>query len=215
MGSQEILDIFDDNMELIGKATREETHLKGHWHQTFHCWLISIEEGIPYVLFQRRGPDKKLYPNTLDITAAGHLTSGEKPEDGLRELNEELGISVQYDNLVYLGIRCDVAIIGSVVNREFCHTYLLESNIPLISYKLQAEEVSGLVRMKIDDGLRLFSGEVRSVSVEGYQLDEKGERSEVRIDITKNDIIPRLDNLYMKILIMSERHFNGNHYLAI
>src|SRR5207302_643541 len=100
MGDQEYLDIFDDNLEHIGIVSREEAHKRGHWHQSFHCWLIRRDNGCQYVLFQQRGPQKKVYPGKYDITAAGHLTAGETEKNGIRELNEELGLSPAFENLI-------------------------------------------------------------------------------------------------------------------
>lgn len=211
----ELIDIFNENMEHIGTADRAEVHAHGYWHQSFHCWLIQRIDEKLYVLFQRRGPDKKLYPNTLDITAAGHLIAGESPEQGIRELNEELGLSAKYEDLIPLGIRCDVVIIGNVINREFCHTFLLESNLRLNDYNLQLDEVSGIVRLNIEDGLRLFADEVQTIPIVGYQVDKNGEKQEINIQISKGDIIPRLDPYYTKVFIMAERYFQGIKYLGI
>jgi isopentenyldiphosphate isomerase len=215
MEDQEYLDIFDDNMKHIGIASRDEVHEKGYWHQTFHCWLIRRENENHYVLFQRRGTQKELYPDKLDITAAGHLTSGETPEEGIRELKEELGLPVAFEDLISLGIRCEVAIIGRITNREFCHVYLLASNFPLDAYTLQPEELSGLVQMELYDGMKLFSGEVEEVPVSGFRIDEKGAKCKIESTVSKVDIIPRLDGYYMKVFIMAERYFQGNPYLSI
>ena len=95
----EILDIYDAKMNHIGTASREEAHKFGYWHQTFHCWIVRREKGKNYVLFQIRDKEKQDAPNKLDITAAGHLKSGETKEDGLRELSEELGICANIDQL--------------------------------------------------------------------------------------------------------------------
>jgi len=213
--SEERLDIFDENMTHIGTATRSEVHANGYWHHSFHCWIIKQEGEDQYLLFQRRGPDKKLYPNTLDITAAGHLIVGEGPEQGIRELNEELGISAQFEDLTSLGIRCDVVKIGSVTNREFCHTFFLESDLALDAYKLQPDEVAGLVQMKLTDGLKLFTDQVDTVPIFGYQVNDKNVKQEINIEISKDDIIPRLDRYYLKILIMAERYFQGFTHFGI
>lgn len=215
MPSDELIDIFDDNFKHIGTAPRNEVHRTGQWHQSFHCWLIRRVNKRQYVLFQRRGPEKSIYPNTLDITAAGHLTAGETPKDGVRELNEELGLNARYEDLVSLGVRCDVAIIGDVTNREFCHVYILESNRPLGEYKLQADEVSGLVQMEIRDCFRLFSGEAESVSVDGIELNKDGDKQSLSLTISQEDVIPRLDAYYLKVAIMAERYFTGVSYVAI
>jgi isopentenyldiphosphate isomerase len=65
----EKLKIFDEHRTQIGVATREEVHRIGHWHETFHCWLISKEGEIDYIYLQIRSDEKKDYPNLLDITA--------------------------------------------------------------------------------------------------------------------------------------------------
>lgn len=211
----EKLDYFDDKMNYLGTANREEVHQKGYWHQTFHCWIIRNVENEKYVLFQRRGSEKKSFPNTLDITAAGHLIAGESKEDGLRELNEELGINAKFENLIYLGVRMSSARVGDKLNQEFAHVYLLEWNIPLEKYKLQHDEVSGLVQMELKDGLDLFSGRKEKVRITGYYVDSRRKLNTVDNEITTSGIIPRIDPYYYKIFIMAERYFEGNKYLSI
>jgi len=211
----EMLDYFDDKMNFLGTISREEVHKKGYWHQTFHCWIIRKTENDKYVLFQRRGPENKTFPNTLDITAAGHLKAGESKEDGLRELNEELGINAKLENLVYLGVRMSSARVGDKLNQEFAHVYLVEWNIPLEQYKLQHDEVSGIVQMRLMDGLDLFSGRKINARVTGYQVDSAGKLYAVNIEITTRDIIPRVDPYYYKIFIMAERYFEGKNDLSI
>jgi len=213
--NQENVDFLDDNMKYLGVTSRDEVHKKGYWHQTFHCWLIRCENKKQYVLFQLRGTLKKLHPNKLDITAAGHLKAGETPADGIRELNEELGLSIQFEELIPLGIRYDIESIGEITNREFCHVYLLESNIPLEAYRLKTDEVTGLFQMELSEGMKLFANEVEAIPVRGIEVDEKGMMSRIEISISKEDIVPRLDSYYLKIFIMAERYFQGKRYLSI
>src|SRR4051794_30055162 len=85
----EKLRIFDENHNQIGIATRDEVHKLGHWHETFHCWIVGKESGINTIYFQIRSAVKKDYPSLLDITAAGHLSSDETVKDGIREVQEE------------------------------------------------------------------------------------------------------------------------------
>lgn len=214
--SSELLDIFDENMTHLGVRSREEVHSLGLWHHTFHCWIVRQEGAVRYVLFQRRGPEKLLFPNMLDITAAGHLQAGEKPEDGLRELNEELGMSCVVSDLIPLGIRIDVSNTNNVtINHEFCHTYLVVSHRPLDAYKLQADEVSGLVQIELNDGLQLFNGDAQAVRASGFQVDEEGKRYPIDIRVTRDDFIPRPDRAYLKVFIMANRYLDGIPYLAV
>jgi 8-oxo-dGTP pyrophosphatase MutT (NUDIX family) len=151
----------------------------------------------------------------LDITAAGHLESGETPADGVRELNEELGLTATIDQLVYLGVKHDVADIGDhTKNREFADVYLLRDDRLLGEYLLQEEEVSGLVEVEVQDGLRLFSCEVDSVPAHATRLVD-GAAIDFEFYIRRDDLIPRVDSYYYKVFIMAERYFSGSQYLAI
>ena len=117
----EILDIFDSSMNLIGTADREEVHKKGYWHQTFQGWIIKKREGKVYVVAQKRDKRKKTAPNMLDITAAGHLHAGETPLDGVRELEEELGIRIEPEKLINLGIRIAASESKNKINANPAH----------------------------------------------------------------------------------------------
>jgi isopentenyldiphosphate isomerase len=165
-------------------------------------------------LFQLRGPSKAIFPNKLDITAAGHYRQGENIRDASRELTEELGIDFSFEDLNYLGTRCEVGTIGKIINREFCEVYLLEHSSPLADYNLQEEEVTGLVEIELIDCMELFSEEVEEVTVSGVIL-KGNSKTKIRRKIKKPDMIPRHDNYYLIISIMAERYFDGKKYLAV
>jgi len=211
----EILTIYDENMQEIGTLERKKAHKIGAWHQTIHCWVISGKEN-GYVLFQKRGRHKSMFPDYLDITAAGHYLHDEKLEDGIREIFEELGVRVNFDELVYLGIKFDLGKSKDMINREFSNVYFLRNDKPVSDYELNPEEVEGLVEMKIPDGLALFSNEVPSVEVQGIEWDIKNKKwINITRKISINQIIPRIDSYYYKIFIMAERYLNGNNYITI
>lgn len=210
----EILDIFDAKMNRIGTEARDIVHTKGFWHQTFHCWIIRKEKDREYVLFQIRDKEKKDAPNKLDITAAGHLKAGESKEDGLRELEEELGLKVDIKELSYLGIRISASENENRINKEFAHVYMMRSDLPIESYKLQEGEVAGLVQIGVEDGLRLCAHDADSVPCKVFRLGESGMDISER-DVFFNQFIPRIDSYYYKVFIMAERYFAGNRYLSI
>lgn len=101
--NDELLTTFDDNGNITGTAPRDEVHRLGLWHETFHCWFVSKEQDMLHIYLQLRSEHKKDYAGLLDITAAGHLLSDEVPEDGVREVQEELGICVAFEQLIPLG----------------------------------------------------------------------------------------------------------------
>ncbi len=215
MTEEELLDIYDENMDHIGTATRTKAHREGYWHQTLHCWIIREGSDGYYVLFQKRSKNKKIHPNLFDVTAAGHILAGETPKDGVREVEEELGFPANFESLKSLGIRFNVSLSDSLKNREFCNTYLLEKNVPIEEYELQQKEVSALVQMRIEDGLKLFNGEIKSSPVSGFRIDDEGIRIDVDKKVTEENFVPSIDNYYLKIFIMADRYFNDEGPLVI
>lgn len=211
----EVLDIFNDKLEKIGQAPRDEVHREGYWHQTFHCWILTSHDGNNYVLVQKRSSQKKAHPNKLDISAAGHLVAGETPKDGIREVEEELGIEPTLSKMINLGIRVSsTGTPGTKCNREFCHVVLLEDNTKLQDHVLQEAEVSALVEVKIEDGLRLFGGDVDKITATEMTA-VNGVKQLNTVTITREDFISRIDPYYLKIFIMADRYFKGEKYFAI
>lgn len=211
----EVIDIFDANYKHVGESERLAAHQQGLWHHTFHCWIVGKRDDVGYVLLQLRAPTKKNYPDMLDITAAGHLQAGERPEDGVREIEEELGVEVRQENLVRLGIKHDIMDEpNGVQNREFSHVYLLRDDRDIVDYRLDKSEVSGLVEMGIDDGLDLFSGRVGSVECRAVRLE--GDSHQIfRRHVSTEDLIPRVDAYYLKVFIMAQLLLEGRRDLSI
>jgi isopentenyldiphosphate isomerase len=172
----EQLAILDEQMVYIGVRTREEVHTQGFWHETFHCWFLKEEEGKKYLLFQLRSAQKKEYPSLLDVTAAGHLLAGETPIDGLREVEEELGITLSFEHLVKVGVLKEAQMENGLIDREMCHVYLYRCNLDLDDFVLQEEEVSGLVLVELEQFECFVRGECEMVKGYGYKVNENGER---------------------------------------
>lgn len=51
---EEILDIFNDKLEIIGQDTRKNVHRKGLLHQVVHCWAIEDSKDGRFVYMQQR-----------------------------------------------------------------------------------------------------------------------------------------------------------------
>ncbi len=212
----EIIKTFDANHVQIGEADRTTVHTQGLWHETFHCWFVAELSGTPCVLIQLRSPLKLSFPNLLDVTAAGHLESDEEPLDGVREIEEELGVDINLDRLVPLGIRIDAQDEASGSrNREFAHVFLYRDDRPLLDYALQQEEVSALLAIPIKQGLALLFGEQQSVTCEGIRFDDDGAIVTFETDVTTADFIPIVDGYYRKVFVLADLHFHGYRYLSI
>lgn len=207
--SSERLDIFDESMNHTGTATRSEAHAKGLWHQTFQCWVWDNAVGEGALLFQERHPDKDTFPGLLDISCAGHLLAGERVEDGVRELDEELGLSVSFKELIPCGIFPEEDRISSeLIDREFCHVFLYPCSQPLTDYRLQEEEVTCLYRISIADVRRLAVETDFSVNIQGVAADPQqgGAMKSVERTVVAKDFVPHPELYYQLLLQAIEKY---------
>lgn len=207
---QEILDIYDENMNYIGTAPRNEVHKNGYWHQTFQTWIIFKEKDREYILFQKRHKSKQTYPGFFDITAAGHLSAGEKVKDGIREIKEEIGINVDFKKLISIGIDKHILEETNFIDKEFCNVFLYECNISLNQYTLQSDEVSAIVKVSIDEAFLFFNKKIESFTGSGIEIDSKGYKKEVNYDIRKENIVPCDYKYYLKVLERAKKYFSNN-----
>lgn len=189
--SEEQFDVFDAKRNWLGVAPRSEVHAKGLWHQTFQCWIVSLEENVPKLLLQLRHPDKDLFPDLLDISCAGHLAAGETVEEGTRELEEELGLSVDFEDLISCGVFVEEDLISdTLIDREFCHVFLYRCDQALRSYELQPDEVTGLFAVCVSDFKQLVSGERVEITANGFKMGSNGEYTDVAWSISLKEIVP-------------------------
>ena len=63
----DILKIYDQDLNNIGRATREEVHTQGLLHQVAHVWMFQPKEDDTYIMIQKRSPDRELYPGKYDL----------------------------------------------------------------------------------------------------------------------------------------------------
>lgn len=102
----EYLDELAEDGKKTGRTVeRDIAHSKGILHGTSQIYIYRIKEGNIQILLQRRSPDKDSYPGCLDISCAGHVPSGlTYEENALKELSEELGLSLDMSRLDFIGI---------------------------------------------------------------------------------------------------------------
>ena len=135
---------------------KSEAHRLGLWHRCFHCWICGFDPGGSYLLLQRRAATKDTWPGYLDVTAAGHLASGEKTLDGLREVEEELGLRIEPERLVPLGTRRVEQEIPGGCDREIHDVFLVCDATPPGDLRLQKEEVEAVFRLDLDEVEALY-----------------------------------------------------------
>jgi isopentenyldiphosphate isomerase len=212
--SEEYIDYFDDNYQKLGITTKAEARAKGYWVHSFHCWILQTS-GIPALYFQKRAATKALFPNFLDISAAGHLRSGELVTKGVREISEEVGLDVAFEQLIPLGVKLDVGKLPGIVNRQFCHVFLYPTTVTISKMSLDNTELDGMVAISIQDGLALFSNRKASITATGVEKASSASWRQVEKVVGKEDFIPRVDPYYYKMFINADLFMNGYSHLSI
>ena len=213
---KESVDIFDASYNHIGTEDRNIAHEKGLWHHTFHCWIVHPDGKI---LVQQRGKNVRVNPDRLDVSAAGHLHAGEKMEDAVREIEEELGIKTSYEALTPLGYYKDAydfdTPAGPLRIRHFTHAFFMKDDTPLNQYHLQKEEVDGIYEVDIKDAVPFFHGDEDTITIEGYKRTDQSLEPHTRTVTFDDFTAVRTRHFWLKVFIMAERYLNGKKYLAI
>lgn len=140
----ELLDILTSDGKLTGKtAMKSEAHKLGLYHQTIHVWFYTKEGKI---LLQKRASVKKVFPNRWDVSVAGHIGAGEEIiSTAIRETKEEIGLLIEEDQLLKIGLRKDTIVHpNGIIDNEFKHIYICELKSTVDQLSMQEGEVDDL-----------------------------------------------------------------------
>jgi 8-oxo-dGTP pyrophosphatase MutT (NUDIX family) len=212
--AQEYFDVLDGTGKKTGEViARDEAHRTGVWHGAFHCIIITEHAGKGSVIFQKRSMNKKVAAGLFDVSVGGHYATGEDAAiAGPREIKEEVGLDVRFDELVPLGRRIGVyCFTPGVLEYEFQDVFLLLRSVPLSELVLQREELDGVIKMEVDSGIRLFSGKVASVECSLYATG----KPEERVKVASDEFVQCLDNYYLKLLLLVQRYLQDERDLLL
>ena len=140
----EYFDVLNECGDFTGEIkSREECHTKGLWHKAVVIFIVSSDN--KKVLLQQRSSTKKLWPNFWDITAGGHVLSEELGwEAALREAQEEIGISINKNDIEFIGATTSENKKGEIINRHFNEYYIVHKDVDVKNIILQEEEVQDI-----------------------------------------------------------------------
>ena len=169
----ELIEVLDENGNRTGEIlTREEIHKKGLCHKIVVIAIIDVKGNI---LMQQRSKKRLTNPEKWDVTAAGHVSSGQtSTEAAIRETLEEVGIKVNEKELEY---------ILTYKNKKFVDENYIDNQI-FDCYIVKRDQIN-LKDVKIQES-----------EVEQVKLCNKKQFSEI---IESGNIVKR-DELYKKII---------------
>jgi len=141
----EYIDIVTSDGIPTGKsALKSEAHKNGWYHNTVHLWLYTMRGEI---LLQQRSHKKLIHPLLWDVSVAGHIDAGESfIAAGIREAEEEIGISLQSSSLQHIGTELYKGVYdgGRIRDYEFHQMFIAPLNVGIDALKINEEEVEAL-----------------------------------------------------------------------
>lgn len=156
----ELFDVLDEKGNRTGVVQeRGVCHREGDPHHAVHMWIVREADGRRQVLLQKRSKDKDSNPGCYDISSAGHMSAGEEPlPSAVREIGEELGLSIRPEELEYAGLFCgcfDKEFYGLPFHdREFSYVYVLRRDVREEELHLQESEVESVRWMDFEECLQ-------------------------------------------------------------
>lgn len=204
---EEKLAVLNESGDRVGVKSRSEVHAKGYWHETFHCWFARYDDDSKetFIYFQLRSDIKKDFPGLLDITAAGHILSDEKIEDGVREVHEELGIKVKFEELEDLGVVKGELIQENMIDREHTNVFLYTKPVSYEEFQLQTEEVSGIFSSSLSDFKSLIQHDKVEIELEGFVVTKDGEKNDFSEKVGYHHFVPHKRSYLLEIIDRIER----------
>ncbi len=192
----EWLTIFNDDGINIGIKERDQVHLDGDWHETFHCWLFETDHQRINLYFQKRSHTKKDFPSLYDITCAGHIDQDEKViEAGLRELQEELGVILKEKDIIYDADFKETIQLDSFFDREICHLFFMNLTECKLNLLNIGDEVESIAKVDINLFEQLIKKERMDIPM--LELTKEGF---IQKKVTKSSFCPH-DHEYFNHII--------------
>lgn len=146
MNKIELIEVVDKDGKYTGQILpREEVHNKNLLHNEVACFIINSNKEI---LLQKRSPNKRYSPNKYGL-CAGHVMANEKLIDALmREIKEEIGITVKEEDLIPLGNK---EYFHDTTNSHITYFYYILLDLNIDEFTIQEEELTEVRWFKIDE----------------------------------------------------------------
>lgn len=149
----EYISVYDDIHNFKGVVEKRKAHKLGLWHEVIG--VLIFNPVTQNVYFQLKNHKNNVFSNDkdlLEITVEGHLKAGEDVKDTVREIKEQTGIEVSFEDLIpCLTRKCDMD--NGMLIREFQNFYLLPMKVDLKDFN--SDKVNGFIQMNLKDALNI------------------------------------------------------------
>jgi 8-oxo-dGTP pyrophosphatase MutT (NUDIX family) len=134
-------DIVDEHDNPLDQAASyDDVHHKGLWHRGVHAIIYTPGREI---VMQKRAPSLNYHPDLIEISVGGGVDAGEAPERAMiREINEELGITITPSELRFIGKTKYNHPTKNLLSRVFIYSYAVCIPKERMQLKINPEESS-------------------------------------------------------------------------
>ena len=155
-------------------------------------------DGDVEILLQRRPANKDTSPNLWDVSVGGHYSAGEGLEGGIREMQEELGLSVSPADLIQAGWRHNVAEEPGIHDREVQDIFFLHRALRLEDLRPDPAEVPEVALVSGADLRKLAQGRVLEIRAIGGLVDPNSLVQKRPLVLVSDELVPRENHYYEK-----------------
>lgn len=136
----DLQDVYNAQKELTGISKYRDEFNDNEYSMSTFIWIVNSDNKILIQLRSKKDDNK---PNTYGITG-GAVDKGETSlEASIRELKEELGITINKEQLIYIA--------SERRKKKFFEYYMLKLDIDINNLVLQKEEVEKVEWIGIED----------------------------------------------------------------
>lgn len=145
----ELIDVLDKDGNKTGQIkTKKDIKKDGDYHRAITVLILNDDK----ILMQKRSSTKIVYPNLWSLFIKGHVKANETSLSAcIREIKEEIGISVNTDELDYLYTIKEEKRNNDYIENIFYDAFILRKNIDLKDIVIDKEEVADVSYISIDD----------------------------------------------------------------
>lgn len=128
----EKVDVYNIRRENMNNFKERGKLEEGEYSISVHVWILDGKN----IRIQKRSANKKIFPN-LWKQSGGGVISGETSLDAVkREIQEELGISLENNEITYIGSYTRV--------KDIVDVWMVQKTMPYDKIKMQQEEIDSI-----------------------------------------------------------------------
>ncbi|MBR4162537.1 MAG: isopentenyl-diphosphate Delta-isomerase [Solobacterium sp.] len=173
---EDLLIWVDEEDNVIGSGEKMETHVIAQLHRAFSLFIFDPEK--QELLLQRRAYGKYHSGGKWSNSCCSHPRTGEETKEAVvNRMPEELGFSIENEELIYCGHFVYLADFGDLSEHELDHVFLLyrdKETVPMDLFnKEEVDSLQWISVKKLEEWMKNEPDAFSAWFAKAYQLVKK------------------------------------------